>query len=436
MLISMEKVRVIKVNIGENTKQHGEARREAARLWNRLVRLHKYCRKRHWSWPSKYQLQAHFKGRFNLHSQTIQGIIDKFSANIDSTRSKRKKGDKKARYPWRDQKRYQVVVWKGQSIRRNGNRLSLPMGRGQSAIRIRVPDGVPSGKIVGVELGFRELRLTLKEPVEVAESAGANTVAGDPGIIHQMMLTDGKASTALVGRGLRSLIQGKNRALASYSSALSKTKKGSRKNRKLRRSKAKMLAKFERRQRNLLHHSANKILDFCVEREAGTLVVGDIANIAKNKRKTKKGSRRSNQENSNSPIGKLYEYLNYKGKLRGVELIKINEAYTSQTCPVCGHRHKPTGRIYRCRNTACDFIGVRDEVGAANILNKHLNNGTIQPNEILPSGQVKYLRPVKLASKNGVARLTGGTLPNTTLCPVAGVSTPGSNEPLPLDSVA
>ncbi len=432
----MDKVRVVKINIGENTRQHGDARRESARLWNRLVKLHKYCRKRHWPWPGKYQLQSHYKGRFSLHSQTIQGIIDKFSANIDSTRSKRQKGDKKARYPWRDQKRYQVVVWKGQSIKRKGNWLTLPMARGQKPIRMKVPGGIPPGKIVGVELGFRELRLTLSEPVQAVDSAGDNTVAGDPGIIHQIMLTDGQSSSAIVGRGLRSLIQGKNRALAFYSSALSKTKKGSRRNRKLRRSKAKMLAQFERRQRNLLHHSANKILDFCVEREAGTLVVGDIANLSKNKGKTKKGSRRSNQENSNSPIGKLYEYLRYKGKLRGVELIKINEAYTSQTCPVCGHRHKPTGRIYRCKSKTCDFVGIRDEVGAANILNKHLNDGKIEKNSILPSGKVKYLRPVKLASRSGVARLTGGTLPNATLCPVAGVSTPGSHELLPLDSVA
>jgi len=432
----MNKIRVIKINIGENTQRHSHARRESARLWNRLVKLHKYCRKRHWPWPSKYQLQKHFKGQFELHSQSIQALIDKFSANIDSTRTKRKKGDKAARYPWKDQKRYQVVAWKGQCIKRKGNWLTLPMGRGQTAILIKVPGDIPPGKIVAVELGFRELRLTLSEPVEAVASAGDNTVAGDPGIIHQMMLTDGQSSTAIVGRGLRSLIQGKNRALAYYSSALSKTKKGSRKNRKLRCSKARMLEKFERRQRNLLHHAANLILDFCVEREAGTLVAGDIANIAKNKRKTKKGSRRSNQENSNSPIGKLYEYLSYKGKLRGVELIKINEAYTSQTCPVCGHRHKPTGRIYRCKSKTCHFVGIRDEVGAANILNKHLNDGTITSNEILPTGKVKYLRPVKLSSRPGVARLTGGTLPNTTPCPVAGVSTPGSHEPLPLDSVA
>lgn len=83
------------------------------------------------------------------------------------------------------------------------------MGRGQTAILIKVPGDIPPGKIVAVELGFRELRLTLSEPVEAVASAGDNTVAGDPGIIHQMMLTDGQSSTAIVGRGLRSLIQGK-----------------------------------------------------------------------------------------------------------------------------------------------------------------------------------------------------------------------------------
>ena len=81
-------------------------------------------------------------------------------------------------------------------------------------------------------------------------------------------------------------------------------------------------------------------------------------------------------------------------------------------------------------------LSANPQVGAANILNKHLNDGKIEKNSILPSGKVKYLRPVKLASRSGVARLTGGTLPNATLCPVAGVSTPGSHELLPLDSVA
>ena len=90
----MKDFRVIKVNIGTPTRRQTELRVEAGRLWRRLVRLHKYCRRRHWAWPSESQLKQHFKGRFGLHSQTIQALIEKFIANIDSTRTKRSAGDK------------------------------------------------------------------------------------------------------------------------------------------------------------------------------------------------------------------------------------------------------------------------------------------------------------------------------------------------------
>jgi hypothetical protein len=131
----MKLSRVIKINIGQNTLAQTEARRESARLWCRLVKVHQYCRKRRWPWPSKGQLQKHFKGRFDLHSQTLQGIIDKFDANIESTKTKRKEGDKSAQYPWRDQKRFQVVIFKGQSIKQQGNQLILPMGRGRKIVK-------------------------------------------------------------------------------------------------------------------------------------------------------------------------------------------------------------------------------------------------------------------------------------------------------------
>ena len=45
-----------------------------------------------------------------------------------------------------------------------------------------------------------------------------------------------------------------------------------------------------------------------------------------------------------------------------------SEAYTSQTCPKCGHRKKPKNRNYHCKQ--CDFRYHRDGVGAINIFNK------------------------------------------------------------------
>lgn len=434
----MKDVRVVKINIGRPTLSQSEIRIESARLWNRLVKLHKFCRKRHWNWPTQGDLEKHFKGRFNLHSQSIQALIGKFIANIDSTRTKRKEGDKNARYPWRDKKKFQISMWKASAIKRHGKCVVLSNGRGNKSLRFKIPTNLPLGKIVGAELGFRELRLTISNTIEKVKSAGENIVAADMGVIHTAVMTDGVKSEAIVGRGLRSLIQGRNRNLALISVALSKTIKGSRLNRKLRITKAKMLDKYHKRVHNFLHHAANKIIDFCVEREAGTLVVGDITEMSRNARKKKKGSKRTNQMNSGNPLGILYNYLEYKGKLRGVKLKKDNEAYTSQTCPACGHRHKPAGRIYKCKNKECNFVGVRDNVGAINFLNKQHNKGKMVAGAMLPPEFVNYQRVVKMpvARPPVVDRLTGGKLLDTTLLQALDTSVSGSHEPSLLASVA
>ncbi len=47
------------------------ARRAAGDLWTRLVKVHQFCRRRHWPRPTESQLKAHFKRRFPLHSQTV-----------------------------------------------------------------------------------------------------------------------------------------------------------------------------------------------------------------------------------------------------------------------------------------------------------------------------------------------------------------------------
>ncbi|UKA04655.1 hypothetical protein [Photobacterium damselae] len=42
----MKDIRVIKINIGAPTSAQTDLRSESAHLWNRLVKLHKYCRKK------------------------------------------------------------------------------------------------------------------------------------------------------------------------------------------------------------------------------------------------------------------------------------------------------------------------------------------------------------------------------------------------------
>ena len=70
-----------------------DARRATGDLWMRLIKIHRFYRRRHRSWPTESQLKAHFKRRFPLHSQTIQAIIEKFCATLDGVRTKSKHGD-------------------------------------------------------------------------------------------------------------------------------------------------------------------------------------------------------------------------------------------------------------------------------------------------------------------------------------------------------
>jgi putative transposase len=46
----------------------------------------------------------------------------------------------------------------------------------------------------------------------------------------------------------------------------------------------------------------------------------------------------------------------------------VDEHHTSQTCPSCGHRHKPRGRNFRC--PSCGLQAHRDVVGQINILSR------------------------------------------------------------------
>ncbi|MCY0897435.1 MAG: zinc ribbon domain-containing protein [Firmicutes bacterium] len=61
-----------------------------------------------------------------------------------------------------------------------------------------------------------------------------------------------------------------------------------------------------------------------------------------------------------------------------------DEAYASQECPRCGHRHKPRGRLYAC--PACKFRFHRDGDGAINIRRKYLGCGAVVGAMASPTG--------------------------------------------------
>jgi putative transposase len=105
---------------------------------------------------------------------------------------------------------------KDAAIKRHGNRLVLSNRWENKNSKIKFPTSLPLGKIVAVELGFRELRITISNAIAKPVSAGDNMVAADVGVIHLAVMTDGVVSEAIVGRGLRTLVRWKTKASLSF----------------------------------------------------------------------------------------------------------------------------------------------------------------------------------------------------------------------------
>ena len=134
-------------------------RSEAARVWMHCRDLHHVARRNKTPWPRRDALQKATKGRFALHSQTVQMIGHAFLANIDTTLQLRKAGDRKAKYPWRD-KRYYPLLWPAQAVGIQGNYIILPMGRNQPSIVLPKPEGFMPGGNERTSPGYGPFGLT------------------------------------------------------------------------------------------------------------------------------------------------------------------------------------------------------------------------------------------------------------------------------------
>jgi putative transposase len=352
------------------------SRREAARLWGDLVLRHHRLRRLAWKWPSKARWQRWAKGRYpGISAQSIQQIIGEFCEAVDSCRQLRKNGQSEARYPWR-KPHYHDVVYTNQDARIRDGRLMLPHGM-SGTLRIRLPDAVIlPGRLMEVRLSYGVVRLVCEVP---DEKRPQETVIGvDLGVNTLVAATDGKQVILISGRAAKATVQYRNKRLASIQQAQAGKSKGSRRHKRLQRRKYHVLDKAKRRIRDLCHKATRQVAQAF---PGATCYVGEPFNDA-----AQRVGRKQAQQVSTACTRKLIQQLDYKT----AGAITLSEAYSSQTCPVCGERSKHR-RIYRCPR--CGATGPRDAIGAVNILSLG-QHGAMLPDRSLPRPeQVKYLRP-------------------------------------------
>ncbi len=222
-----------------------------------------------------------------------------------------------------------------------------------------IPPLLGSGKAVGVDLGEINIAAAVTE--------------------------EGKG-VVISGRYLRSINRLRNKRLAAYQSLIDRCKDGSKRQRKLVRSKNKASAKYERQQRDILHKASRQLVNFCQKQGVSQIAVGDVKNIQTGVDL----GRKCNQKISHWPQGQFVKYVGYKARLIGLNTIQIPEDFSTKTCSECGQilKYAPRGRILCC--PGCGARLSRDGNGGANICSRFLYGeyAKVQINHLM------YLRPL------------------------------------------
>jgi len=148
-----------------------------------------------------------------------------------------------------------------------------------------------------------------------------------------------------------------------------------------------MRAKHKQVMRDLEHKISRAVVEVARERQAATIVIGDVRDIADGVQQGKVRNQQSSQWNH----GQIRKYVTYKAEAEGISVVLIDEHYTSQTCPQCGKRHKPRGRSYACGR--CGFSTHRDVVGQINILSVFRHG---EPGKIETPPSIKHRMPHNL----------------------------------------
>ena len=77
-----------------------EGQKEAAKLWNDVVRIHRDARRKGDPWPGRGALQQMTKGKYALHSQTVQMICHQLLANVEATTERKRNDPGMAKIPY------------------------------------------------------------------------------------------------------------------------------------------------------------------------------------------------------------------------------------------------------------------------------------------------------------------------------------------------
>ena len=203
-------------------------------------------------------------------------------------------------------------------VRLKGNKLILPYSNSfrktHKAVEITIPPILLDKKVKEIRIipkadaRFFEIQYTYEAECIQRNLNTTNALALDLGINNLVTGLSSKGETFIIdGRRLKSINQWFNKENARLQSIKDKQNYG---------------RKPTNRQKAL----ARRVIDYCIDHDVGTLVVGYNETFHKDSNI----GRRNNQTFVNIPFGKLRDKLAYLCELNGITLVMQEESYTSK----------------------------------------------------------------------------------------------------------
>lgn len=362
----------------------------SAECWNMLILADNEKYKKENCFMTRGELQSFVKSKTPLHATGNQHVFVKYYTARDAIFRSRKATHNKALLPYK-KKIYYNTAWSLDCARVDykNNKIflakkALKRGTYQKPICCSAKN-IPS-HIVEIELIYKNklcLAIKYKEP-KLNTDIISNNVAGiDLGEIHSIASIDNNGNAIIItGRKLRDIKRFRNKESGKLLSLMSKCKNGSIQFNKYHDALQHLIVDSDNKIRDCVHKISKMYLDYCINNNISKVYCGDLDSCTRNTHG--RHHKKTNQKLAQWNYGELIDELENKLSRYGIEIIKISEAYTSQTCPHCGTRHKPTNRNYKCK---CGYEQHRDLVGAMNILNFYEGEIHIEKYKSL-----KYLR--------------------------------------------
>lgn len=223
---------------------------------------------------------------------------------------------------------HSILIFNNQEVRRKDSAILLPRKLNGFTIQSRCFDDNRFHKINQVRIVPRTNKLVIEVIYEInipdTQHDNNQYAAIDIGVDNLVTISTNIDcnSIAISGRPLKSINQWYNKSRAHYSSIL-KTRSNRFDSLRLQ----KITEKRNRKIKDYLHKTSKEVIDYCIDSRISKLVIG----YNKGWKQASNLGKRINQNFVTIPFYQLIQMIQYKAEEIGVEVILIEESYTSGT---------------------------------------------------------------------------------------------------------